>query len=83
MIYNIEDKDKRKIFLTEINHKDNIDLCAYAIKAIKNGHDAWLISISLEDIIGDLKLNKESLLGYFSIMNQVLHKKIPNTTRYT
>jgi hypothetical protein len=69
-IYNIEDKEKRKQFLIEINQKDNIDICEYAVKAIENGYNALYISIMLGDVIEELKLNKESLLKYFMIIYQ-------------
>jgi hypothetical protein len=69
-IYNIKDKEKRKLFLIEINHKDNIDICEYAVKAIENGHNASYINIMLRNAIEELKLNKESLLKYFRLINQ-------------
>jgi len=81
-IYAIEDEEKRKLFLIEINSKDNIDVLKYAIKVIENGHDALYICTFIEDIIGELKLNKESLIEYFRIINQKLQDIMPDTTRY-
>jgi len=44
-ITNLDDKEKGKQFLIEINHKDNIDVCEYSIKAIENGFNALQINL--------------------------------------
>ena len=81
-IYNIKDKEKRKQILIDINHKDNVDICEYAFKAIENGHNALYLNALLGDIIGELKLNKESLLKYFKIVNQSLQGALFSSTQY-
>jgi len=81
-IFAIEDEEKRKQFIIEINNKDNIDVCNYVVKVIDSGYDTWYICTILENIFGDLKLNKESLFEYFRIINKKLQEKTPNTTRY-
>ena len=81
-IYTIKDKEGKKQFIIDINNKDNIDICKYAVKVIENGHDTRYVCLFLEDVIGELKLNKESLFEYFQIINQKLQEKIGNTTRY-
>jgi len=75
---NIEDGRR---FLIEINHKDNIDVCKYAVILIESGYDARICTF-FEDIFGELKLNKENLFEYFRIINQKLGKEISDTTRY-
>jgi hypothetical protein len=82
-IYTIKDEEKIKQLIIDINNKDNIDICKYAVNVIENGHDTWYVCSFLEDVIDDLNLNKESLFEYFRIINQKLQEKIGNTTRYS
>jgi len=81
-IFAIEDEEKRKQFIIEINNKDNIDVCKYAVKAIDSEYYACHIYTFFENILGELKLNKESLFEYLRIVNQKLHKETHDIARY-
>jgi hypothetical protein len=79
---NHENKEKIKQILIELNLNDNFDVCEYAVKAIENGINVFYINIFLGDIISDLKLNKESLLRYYRIINHSLQGDFVNHTQY-
>lgn len=79
---NHENKEKIKQILIELNLNDNFDVCEYAVKAIENGNDVFYINTFLEDIISELKLNKESLLKYYRIINHSLQGDFVSHTQY-
>jgi len=79
---NHENEDKIKQILIELNHNDNLDVCEYAVTAIENGTNVFYINTFLGDIISELKLNKESLLRYYRIINHSLQGDFVNHTQY-
>ena len=68
-IKNIKEKEKKYQVLIEISKKHNIDICLYAVKAIEGGFDAFLMNMLIVEVIGDIKLNKESLYVYLSLLS--------------
>jgi hypothetical protein len=83
IINQIDNEEKQKQAMIEINNEGSIDICEFVVNAIEGGANVFSVIALMRDIIEKLRLNKKSLLNYFRIINQSLQENMLNYLQYT